>query len=384
MRAPASRARFPAGGLICPPWLVMILLAAPPSWSQSPVQQGAGEKGGGADKPALEQAIEAGRNALQRIWVPRQRLKNGAYVREAFRDVIANPARATARIECDGKAAALGGVVGPNGWILTKASLLEGELSVILWDLREFDARLVGVDRDHDLAVLKIEAKDLPSLELDEEVDAEAGAWVATPGLGRDPVAIGVVSVRPRRIPHRPGILGVSLDLDDSDAEGALVVKVFDGSGAQRAGVLVNDQIIRVAGRAVKNRLDLIREIRRFSPLDEVELQVLRGDREVTLKAVLSGEVKDMFPQSRSQYQNSMGSRLSRRRFGFPSALQHDTVLKPSDCGGPLVDLDGRVVGFNVARAGRTESYAIPTRVVLPLMYKLMGGQRPPAEGAGA
>ena len=62
----------------------------------------------------------------------------------------------------------------------------------------------------------------------------------------------------------------------------------------------------------------------------------------------------------RSDFQNSLGGKLSVRRFGFPLAFQHDTVLRPSDCGGPVVDLDGRVVGFNIARAGRTESYALP------------------------
>src|SRR5439155_7764402 len=58
--------------------------------------------------------------------------------------------------------------------------------------------------------------------------------------------------------------------------------------------------------------------------------------------------------------QNTMGSQLSEKR-NFPTILQHDTVIKPTDCGGPLVDLDGRVVGINVARAGRVESYALPS-----------------------
>ena len=81
--------------------------------------------------------------------------------------------------------------------------------------------------------------------------------------------------------------------------------------------------------------------------------------RTLTLQATLGGT----FPgfEGRSEFQNNLGGRLSVRRFGFPVALQHDTVLRPDDCGGPVVDLDGRVIGFNIARAGRTESYAIPT-----------------------
>jgi serine protease Do len=75
---------------------------------------------------------------------------------------------------------------------------------------------------------------------------------------------------------------------------------------------------------------------------------------------------------------NRMGGPLSERRNGFPTILQHDAVLRPSDCGGPLVDLDGKVIGINIARAGRTESYAAPAEALLPLMYDLMSGKHAP------
>jgi S1-C subfamily serine protease len=80
----------------------------------------------------------------------------------------------------------------------------------------------------------------------------------------------------------------------------------------------------------------------------------------------------------RRDYQNNLGSTLSSRRFGFDQAFQHDTVLAPNDCGGPLVDIEGRVVGFNIARAGRTESYAIPANIVVSRMYDLMSGNLAP------
>jgi serine protease Do len=80
----------------------------------------------------------------------------------------------------------------------------------------------------------------------------------------------------------------------------------------------------------------------------------------------------------RSQYQNNLGGELTRRRFGFPSALQHDTVLSPAECGGPIVDLEGRVVGFNIARAGRTESYALPVAEVNQRLVDLMSGRLAP------
>jgi serine protease Do len=54
-------------------------------------------------------------------------------------------------------------------------------------------------------------------------------------------------------------------------------------------------------------------------------------------------------------------------------------VLKPEDCGGPLVNLDGEVVGINISRAGRIESYALTPAVVRPVLEAMKAGQHPPA-----
>lgn len=333
--------------------------------------------------PSFDRAREAFREAIERIWVPSHRLTDGPFVHAAFRDVVAEASKSTVEVRSEGKRGrqtrALGGIVGPDGWILTKASRIKEPVTVRLKDKRELDARVVGIDRDTDLAILKVAAKDLPSLHLSEGASGEAGAWVATPGLERDPVAIGVVSVGPRKIPHRRGILGIEIgDLPEDEGPGAMVTQVFDDTGAARGGVLVNDIIVRINTHSIKNRVDLQSTVGKYSPGDEIEIEVRRGERKVILKATLTGRVREIMRESRSDYQNSLGGKLSQRRFGFPVALQHDTVLAPEECGGPLVNLDGEVIGFNIARAGRTESYAIPTREVLPLMYRLMSGKQAP------
>jgi serine protease Do len=60
------------------------------------------------------------------------------------------------------------------------------------------------------------------------------------------------------------------------------------------------------------------------------------------------------------------------RASGFPSVFQHDTVIAPQFMGGPLVDLQGRVIGINIARAGRTETYAIPADLLIPRILQAM------------
>ncbi len=331
------------------------------------------------DEPGpLERARRGLRDAMRRISIPQSRLTDGPHVRSAFHDVVAGPSQATVRVKSDGRRVAIGGIVGPNGWILTKASRLSEDVSVLLKDGRELEAQVAGIDDAYDLAMLKVEASALPVLDLARDDPTQLGQWVATPGIRKDPLAIGVVSARPRRIPNPRGYLGIRLD---NAAKGARVDQVLPDSGAEAAGVLINDVITSVNGKPTPNTPALIREVQQFKPGDTVELKLLRDGKELTLKAKLSERVTGMGPD-RGAMQNRMGSSLSRRRGGFPTVITHDTVLQPSECGGPLVDLDGRTIGFNIARGGRTESYAVPTPVVMTLMYDLMSGNLAPPQVA--
>jgi S1-C subfamily serine protease len=76
--------------------------------------------------------------------------------------------------------------------------------------------------------------------------------------------------------------------------------------------------------------------------------------------------------------QNAMGGDLSGRRSGFPAVLQTDMVLSPKDCGGPVVDLDGNVLGISIARAGRVETWVLPGENIRPLLADLKAGKFAP------
>src|SRR5437879_4962217 len=88
-------------------------------------------------------------------------LRTNAKFVGAFREVVAKPSVSTVRVICDGKDTALGTIVGADGWILTKANDLKGEIVCKLKDGRAFDAKVVGVHKEHDLAMLKIAADHL-------------------------------------------------------------------------------------------------------------------------------------------------------------------------------------------------------------------------------
>jgi serine protease Do len=145
-------------------------------------------------------------------------------------------------------------------------------------------------------------------------------------------------------------------------------------SAAAKAGIKINDHILSCNGKIAKTHEELIAIVARYAPGDELDLLVRRDGKEMTLKATLAARPTD----GRSDIQNTMGGPLSSRRSNFSEILQHDSVLRPNQCGGPLVNLDGKVIGINIARAGRVESYAIPAAVVASLVVDLQSGRLMP------
>lgn len=303
---------------------------------------------------------------------------------KAFSDVVAVPSRATVRVFCreasraDDELVALGAVVGADGWILTKASQLKGTISCEIHDGNEFPARIVGVSEPYDLAMLKLEVKGLKPVEWRDSTKDAVGSWVATPGMNRDPVAVGVLSVAARKITGSEltrrsssgGFLGISVA---PVKDGVKIVEVIPNRAADKAGFEEDDIIVAVGKSRIADPETLFNSLKKTKPGDTVIVRVKRGGEEVELKPRLGTR-----PLERTDFQNQLGSKLSDHRTGFPVVLQHDTILRPVDCGGPLVDLDGKVIGINIARAGRTESLAIPAEAVKPLLDDLKSGKLAP------
>ena len=69
---------------------------------------------------------------------------------------------------------------------------------------------------------------------------------------------------------------------------------------------------------------------------------------------------------------NRLGAVPSRRGDNFPTVFQHDSPLFPEQCGGPITDLNGNVVGINIARKGRAASYAIPSSHVQTVLADML------------
>jgi serine protease Do len=110
-----------------------------------------------------------------------------------------------------------GFIISPDGLILTNAHVVHGatDVTVKLIDRREFQAKVLGSDPKTDIAVLKIDAKNLPVLRMGRAADLKVGEWVMAIGSPfgfENSVTAGVVSAKGRSLPGDSGVQFIQTD----------------------------------------------------------------------------------------------------------------------------------------------------------------------------
>ena len=103
-----------------------------------------------------------------------------------------------------------GFIISEDGYIVTNHHVVDGADRVIvrLSDRREYDAEVIGTDQRSDLALLRVDADELPFLKLGKSVDLKVGQWVLAIGspFGLDySVTAGIVSAKGRSLPTERG-----------------------------------------------------------------------------------------------------------------------------------------------------------------------------------
>ncbi len=117
-----------------------------------------------------------------------------------------------------------GFIVSQDGYVLTNAHVVAGdegdaalsEVTVTLIDKREFKAKVVGIDRRTDVALLKIDATRLPSVKIGKADEARVGEWVVAMGspFGFDnTVTAGIISAKARRLPDETYVPFIQTDV---------------------------------------------------------------------------------------------------------------------------------------------------------------------------
>ncbi|HUG18786.1 MAG TPA: PDZ domain-containing protein [Planctomycetaceae bacterium] len=290
----------------------------------------------------------------------------------AFQAVVGNARLSTVEIWCNSQVCAYGAVLDEEGHIITKASELQLSPECRFHDGATARANIIAVDRECDLALLKVTHDRLVPIKWAEQDFTDVGRWVATPCLDELPRAVGVVAVGQLKIKRQGGNGELGVNMDQASTRPKIEM-VTPFSSASRAGLKTGDVILQLAEYAIDTRDALQERVKLYKPGDTFFLRILRGHEYLNLHVTMGSNIQQAW--ERQGIQNRMGGKLSARRAGFEKILLHDTVLNPEECGGPIVNLKGEAIGLNIARAGRTETYALPVSILKKRIEELMSGR---------
>ncbi len=294
----------------------------------------------------------------------------------AFRDSVGDVWKSTAQIIVRNRQVALAAVVHADGWLVSKSSEVPDRFDVKLAD----GSRAIGAVRSRneemDLVLIKIERTGLAPVTWNVSEEVPVGGWLISTDARQVPLTIGVLSVSNRNIRKEKPVLGVQLGIPDSSTPGARVESVVEGSGADRAGLEVGDIIQDIDGTSYSERDQILTKLRQLKAGQTVSLGVKRESKQVTLAA----QMMDLTNSLLDRTEMEVNGQISARATGFQNVMQHDTVLMPHQCGGPLVDVEGRVVGINIARNGRVASLAYHAKNLEPVIRNMLHSAGGPDE----
>jgi serine protease Do len=300
-------------------------------------------------------------------------LRSGEELLRAFAPVSKATRNSIVKLNVDGETVALGTVMDAGGLALTKASEIKpGKLTCWLASDKEVNAQLLSVDEDEDVALVRVQGRGLKPIAW-ATADLAGGQWAVTPGITETPHAVGIISALPRRIRPQRAFIGVQFDITTPLPR---IRTLVSGMSAEKAGLKPGDLIAAVNGAPVTNREQVVETLREFREGQTITVRVRRDAKEfeaaLRMLAPPPGEAGAGFFPQRS---GNLGAEVSRRAQGFERAIEHDTVLPPWLCGGPLVNLDGQAIGLNIARASRVTTYALPATLVQRIFADLKSRQ---------
>ena len=171
-----------------------------------------------------------------------------------------------------------GFIITPDGYIMTNAHVIDGadQVTVTLADKREFKAKVVGTDNRSDVAVVKIEAQNLPAARVGDVSKLRVGEWVMAIGspFGLDnTVTAGIVSAKQRDTGDYLPLIQTDVAVNPGNSGGPLInmrgevvginSQIYSRSGGfmgisfaipMDEAMRVSDQL-RASGRVTRGRI---------------------------------------------------------------------------------------------------------------------------------
>lgn len=268
--------------------------------------------------------------------------------------------------------------VGKEGYFITKASEVPRLETCTLRCKTTPQAKIREIRRDvgHDLVLAQaIGVKDMTPAEFTPADKITYGQWVTAPTLGQD-LKIGVISAQRRDIKGFGAAIGIRMDdRGTASSKGVRITGVAEDSPAATAGLRADDVMLELAGESVQEYRKVNEIISKRQPGEEIEVKFKRAGKENSLHVRLASRTKILANWDGEDFANGG---ISIRTDNFTQVLQHDLPLSPLDMGSPLLDLEGHIIGINIARVDRVTTFALPSEIFWPMVQEWLKADRNP------
>lgn len=149
--------------------------------------------------------VEASENTINSVVHVTTKVVQTTFQRDLFQEFFYGPGAGGREYKRYGSGSGSGVIVSSDGYIVTNNHVIENasEIEVILNDNSKYTAKIVGADPSTDVAVLKIDAKNLKAVPLGNSDDIRIGEWVLAVGNPfnlTSTVTAGIVSAKARNI----------------------------------------------------------------------------------------------------------------------------------------------------------------------------------------
>ena len=326
-------------------------------------------------------------STLQPVEHPNQFTKRDADFAETLHTITSATIESVVRLEGEDNTYILGTLVSTNGMIVSKYSAAKKMNRCVFSDGQSWPFRIVNSDQKKDLCLIRVNRKGLTPIKFRSDLNLQnqigttqrsfhslslippsSGSLALSVGHLRNVAAFGMVTMGLHDFqiaqPECPDCIDMGITVSPYPSltrvngvvyphrRGIKVLRVYPRSAGESLGLLVGDLVNTINGVKISERQILDREAQKIRAGDVMTMKIFRKgySRELTYK----------IPNARKTLHDRWGGGpYSERRFGFGPVIVHDSVLDPQDCGGPLVNVDGHVIGLNTARSMRVASFAI-------------------------
>ena len=158
--------------------------------------------------------------------------------------------------------------------------------------------------------------------------------------------------------------------MDATESGEELWSRVVPKSAASEVGIKPGDIIVSIAGQSITGFFELSTRLRRMKSGEKPVIVLKRGEEQVKVTPTLKGRTDEQGTSARLQRMDRMSGSQSRVRGEFANVMQSDMELEAQDAGMPVVDLEGRIVGMVIARAGRISTLILPGDDIADILKK--------------